>query len=501
MEDIKLSSIYIRLKRFFDEYERIWVFSPKGDHLANMQLLGLVKEVDLIYAVSTLGGESTKLIKSSMKSYREWLETYEESFERELENLKSQNGKTLIVSPFPNRKLVQFIKNNPSLKITLITTAKDLDTFYSIEDKIKFSYSLEEILGKSFKENIIPWKVLDIADDFKSFSDNEFSGSFFLQRSEASTGGDGTVLINNIDKYKYVITNNEWIAQIKSGSVKVSKEIKMCYPSNGTGCIIPKTDGGCYVYVDPPSHKPVKLKEFNIIKYDSAGNDWSNKFSQEIDKQYINIVKLIGEYLFKKYGYTGIFGPDALIVNSQDKKPILFINEINPRWQGTTPYQTLNALKNNRIPLEIIHYLLRFYEINNFPFDEINKLIDDEQTYNSNAMNEIGGFYIKIKCSGENIVTNDLNGCWGINIDTFEIKKHDNYNDFIAVYTQKLKSENPAIKFFFIKAPKKGEIVGDELVPVAYVFGSEIDVFEKDRPASTRLGKVIFDFCKSQMFA
>ncbi len=528
-----LEQVSASLKEGFAAFQEVWIVGHKGDHANTLQALGILKkDLDLIHVHSTLGVSARHTITpppGSSDTYDGFLKELNEADMRpHIRRIIAEQKKVVILMPFPNSALSRIVEEEQAGDwITLATTMSNVDTYFHIDDKIRFASMMDDVLGKDYPENIIPWTVASVSSlrEHQTRLRIEPDRAIYFQKT-FSGGGDGTVKISSEEQFQVLLQQKGWReaviqGQVKAGAAVLGKrlengELLPPYPANGSACIVPTADGKCRVYIDPPSHKPVGLAHLGSKPAGGVGNDWSQPFDREIQEQYKRIVTRLGEYLFYRFGYTGMFGPDCLVGVTPDNTPVLHVNELNPRWQGTTPYQTLNSLRNQRLPLELMHYLVKLRASNRDDLANVEKLLPDVTDYNQEAVNSSGGFYIKVgtkpdKSGKKRTVQRDMNGIWfwtGSALkraDELGTSLPDGLN-VVQVYLRQDTHGNPltlpsgAETVVWVKAPRKGETVGGELAPIGYIVGSNINVFDAHKPDVTPTGQRLYDAVMQLLF-
>jgi hypothetical protein len=266
------------------------------------------------------------------------------------------------------------------------------------------------------------------------------------------------------------------------------------------------------VLIDALSHKPVGLKELNGKVSAGIGNDWWSLWPIHIQEQYIASATLIGEELYKQFGYTGIFGPDYLIETLDNGTLNLRLTEINPRWQGTTPYQTANAIINKRIPLEIMHYIVK-HDKSGLATRELLTLTDNPKVYNQQSVNSHGCFYIKLGSpEAQKTVRADLNGQYLYtgsqligpyeNTSSFDALLNNTDDEVLVKDLAMIKKRGDHATLVTIRAPRLGEQVGGGLSPIGYVAGySDRPIFSPHRPGVTQYGKELYDIITDSLYS
>jgi hypothetical protein len=512
LESTHLEEAIELLRDCFNEFDEIWLVGHKGDHHRTLQELQILPDtqLDLVHAHSTLGADAKKIIEvpeGSSSSYEGLLTKANPQLKTEIERVKEEDKQVCVLMPFVNEEFQQMIEDcEATANFTLTAPISDYTQYLKIENKILFAQLIDRALEGWMDNNLIPWDIINQATTYEDLLSqfNRPTGSTFYLQIDLSGGGDGTIPVSSQEEIQQLKIDTRWQEHIDERRVKVTPEVLNNYPANGGACIIPNGDGTCDVLVDPPSHKPVGLDALGSKSGSGGGNDWTIPWPKQIREQYIQIVQAIGELLYQEFGYTGFFGPDCMVANphSEDEARI-YINEINPRWQGTTPYQTLNSILDNRIPLEIIHYLLKFAERDPSIVPKIRKLIADTDSYNRESVNSSGGYYIKIGApKNEQEISVDMNGAWAYDRKTEEIRQMERITaqDIYTGRPPPLKADEVAI---YIKGPNKGDMVGGQLAPVGYIIGNSQDgepVFKPDEQGITEFGLKMYQKVRERMF-
>lgn len=499
------------LRTSFSKHHEKWIIGHKGDHATNLQNLGVISDnFDVVHVHSSLGVKATTVLKpppGSSSSYEAILEAINPEIEPEIARVKKEKKSAVVFMPFPNRGFEELLdKHNARGNFLLTAPEPDHRKFIVMEDKIGYSRLLARALRQTrLERNIIPWSIYQPGETLAQIRRTmglENSEGVFMQAA-ISAGGDGTVRVDTEEQLQALLTNPSWQEAARVSKLKASKAIEHAYPANGTGCIVPTPDGDCIVLVDPPSHKPVGLASLGTKFGGGAGNDWGEPYPAEILSQYLDTTTLIGRELYCTYGYTGIFGPDGLVSFDDG---LYRTTETNVRFQGTTPYQTLNASMNGRLPLELVHYLVKLAENDPIKRGQILRIIGNPQKYNASAVSERGGFYIKVGGPTKKTeIKRDVNGPWSwVSGDLRGLPRHPDINPN-SVYTRNaalaVLGLSPSEVPVWIKGPKVGEVVGGELAPIGYIVGSALQVFDPVRPDVTPQGKAMYDRVCEMLYA
>lgn len=507
-------AIYRELADAFNAFDEIWAVGHKGDIGDNLRALGVLdpeRPFDVSHVHSSLGINSLNNIptpKGSAGSYASILTAASPLLEEEIKRLVAENRTAVVLMPFPNAEFSAMIARNGAEK-HIVTTSPidDVETFFTIENKLTYAELIEAALMEDMPENLIPTTRLNPNTTYRDILqvfDIEEGHPVYLQIA-LSAGGDGTVKISTQEEYSRLFEDEKWALafakeSIKAGKGIIGKDGWDPYSANGTGCIVPMPDGTVSVYLDPLSHKPVGLESLRGKEGSGNGNDWGTPYPAEVTSQYERMGTLAGRELYRRFGVTGLFGPDC-VVGFDKNGEMVFMNEINPRQQGTTPYQTLNAMMNGRLPLEVIHYASKL-----LPPKRLQELLPNPDSYNEASVNEAGGYYVKIGGPKKRIqVKSDLNGPWIYDLETQKMKQLTEINLTVAdVYTRNFEDievlEAAGKKLVWVKGPNPGDTVGGELAPIGYILGSGLQVFDVDHPDATKHCVAMFENISKRLY-
>lgn len=508
----------------FARFHEKWIVGHKGDQVANLQSIGVLgpNEIDVVHVHSSLGVSAKRSYDPPAdQTYEDLVTACDEGMREEIMRVVAHGKRVCVFMPFSNeafQKMITEAGAEPNFRLT--SPVENAEQFLLVENKIRFAEMMDEIIGHDMPENIIKWCIATTNDTYDSLREKvgaKGDQRIYLQK-DLSAGGDGTKCIASQEELEELLNDPSWLQYLVEERVKVTAEVMGNYPANGTACIVPNSDGSCKIFVDPPSKKPVGLAELGGKVGSGNGNDWGTPWPSEVQAQYLAIVTRIGEYLYQRYGYTGIFGPDCMVA-VEDGKYIIRVNEVNVRWQGTTPYQTGNALTNNRLPLEVIHYLVKLSNGDHTKREIVNEVVGDPNRYNTCAMNETGGFYIKIFPPKElHTVTCDMNGAFIYCQDTGEFIRIDdpsispldvysrNITANIAGLLREYEQNGRRPKLVWVKAPNVGTTIGGgALTPMGYIIGSndpgQEGVFTDGKPGITDLGKALYTYARNSILS
>lgn len=513
----------------FEQFDEIWLIGHKGDHHNNLIELGVLNDQKLTISVahvhSSLGIRAQYLIEppeGSSLSVEEAHTKLSPVVTKHIKRILSKGKKVCILAPFSNAGLDKAIHGCKADKnITITSPTKDCKDFFKIGNKLEFSRLIETALfdkkfvNKKLRSVLIPWVNMSQTDmtfsALKKYFNLTYNKGVYIQKDLSASGG-GTKLVKSQQELDLLFQDRSWLDLARKGRLKASVEIPNAYSANGSACIVPTGDGNCIVLVDPLSHKPTGLEELQGKKHSGVGNDWSIIWPDEVQTQYIKSATFIGKMLYDKYGYTGIFGPDYVVEKTKNGKDKLRITEINPRWQGTTPYQTFNALMAKRIPLELIHYVIKL-DHNGTLLGELLPLIGNPSTYNQLSVSTNGCFYIKIGSPKKTkLIKKSMNGHYLYtgsqllgpyeNIGDFDLIKESTSNTTLERDKKALQKQGKKPLIVGIRAPGKNETVGGvSLTPIGYIVGkSKEPIFLPDQPGVTDYGKRLYQLVVTAMF-
>ncbi len=474
------------LKRELGSFDEVWQIGHRPTHMSLYADGVVTAPITVSHVHADMGLQAARhypVPLNSSGAYEDLLTAINPAIANEVHRVVTTGKKAALFMPFPNSGLDRMLKEyDPAIvaKCFVSTTSTpDFKSFAQIEDKVAFGKLLENVLTQGgMEKNLIPNTVLTSGQSYgdlvKQLSSQE--GPLYFQIA-LSAGGDGTVKVSSAEDMRALLDHSEWAAAVNKGNVKVSKGIVPNYPANGTGCIVPTPDGkDCTIYLDPPSHKPVGLPELGAKQGSGVGNDWSHPFPSAYIEQYARMSELVGRALFMRYGYTGLFGPDG-IMDTKNRR--FHMTEVNPRIQGTTPYQTHNALANGRVPIEWMHLMTKLAGTDPNALGALRDIIGPPTNYNHKSLMEKGGYYIKVGGPKERkVVQKDLNGAYGytrgkplVRLDLTEVQ----------VYGGKY-ANNTYERVVYLKGPQTGTMIGGELAPVGYIVGRGEPVFAAETP-------------------
>ncbi len=475
----------ILCKRLFLLFDEIWFIGPRSDHCDTIIDLSIIKEQDIkvTHIHNQIGRFFTNSHtyyprKNSSNSFRGIFEEINPSIYHEIDRVIVSDKRVVLIMPSPNKALYDMIRGrNAESKFVVTAPVANPKKYLFFEDKSR----LCEIAPEDCLIRSINTRVNADVGDIKRILNLKDSDKLILQQC-ISAGGSGTFKIGDQQNFNQVL---KAIDASEKTVVKVSEEIKDAYPANGSICIVPIDKSHCDVYIDPLSHKVVDTNINSERQYSSLGNDWGVKWSGDVNHEYIRIAKAVGKNLYKKWGCTGIIGLDFLVKNYNNNyhKTCLYLTEINPRWQGTTPYQTYNALLSGRVPLEIAHYIIKLSD-NDRDLATLRSILGSPGVYNLNSTNRSGIAYIKLYAPGvTKTIKNNISGCWSVCGGTLRKVEEASLIDAIM--------DNNVEGKYFIKAPSRGTVVDKEFAAICYIYGVGYNMFNRYRPEVTEFYSLI----------
>lgn len=463
----------------FSAYDELWLVSARRDHCDNLIDLGIVCEDDftVVHTHNDLGRKfkNSKILtppKISSKSFDGIFSVVDDRIFDEVDRVIRDDLRVAILASSPNKPLSDYIKKRSAWeKFTITSPVDDFDKYIDLENKTLLEDILSGIESKLGYRILAESKNMSLDKNYhyiQKLFNAEAGESFFVQEAVSAAGG-GTYKISNQSDF-----NRVQKILPKGMRVKVSTEIANAYSANGSLCIVPR-GAECMVFVDPLSHKVLDADCRSNGTYCSVGNGWGINWPKAVNSLYMEIAKSIGEILYKKYGYSGIVGVDFLVKREKNEYR-LYVTEINPRWQGTTLYQTYNAILSNRIPLELIHYILKLSKggANN----KVLGTIGSSEDHNVKSVSSPGVYYLKLYAPRElKLIKSDMNGRW-------------NFKDGNILNRQQLNILEDIKKdgggcVVYIKSPSLGSVAYGEFSPIGYIFGKNLHVFKRDKPGAT----------------
>jgi len=474
----KLKDILVSIFNSFDEF---WLVSYKSDHLDGLKTLG-VFPYNLSLAHTCLDFDIEAVIKirpphGSFATYNGLLyDTLNKNIFKHIAQANKDKKRVCIFTQIPCLPLVRYVESMNTQFIT-VTSSENSKIYLEIENKI----NLNKIIGDNdaVQKYIIP--SVNFTQLPKTYQDCTYklkkANNGICVQMCISGSGDGTKFIKNQNELDILLRNKEWASTFHNKKVKISTFISNAYTANGSACIVPIDKETCSVYIDPLSKKIVN--EVNS----GCGNDWTCIWDESVRRQYMQSIVHIGQRIYKLFGYTGIFGVDYIVstdLNSNEKH--LYITEINPRWQGTTLYQTYNAILADRVPLELLHHIVKLGDskIKN----KLTSLVGAQNIYNEYSISQSGCFYLKLNSTVKK-TKQCVQGTYRVDFNKQKlIYIQKSKNNDKSTFDKKMQHGLINIKFPNKSANEKG--VG----PSGVVYGkSDTPVFSNDNPVRT-------DYCQ-----
>ncbi len=207
------------------------------------------------------------------------------------------------------------------------------------EDKAAFARFIQR---SSLRQYAIPSFVRKINERSYASATRRFGTSSLVFQNPATGGGYGTFFIASPAEFaalykKYPAKRFKIAPYISGRSLSV------------VGCITK------FGVIAGPLREQIIGNEL-LTGYPAAwvGNNWDPKhFNQKIRATADRIAQKIGTVL-KKEGLVGIFGVDLLLDRMTNKLHIL---EVNPRFLGSTAYETSRDQQSKKLPFIALHLL------------------------------------------------------------------------------------------------------------------------------------------------
>ncbi len=209
-------------------------------------------------------------------------------------------------------------------------THSDTVTYFGLFHKFQRTFEHKPWVENSLKEagvNVLPWEyVRNIERDM--VKEKIANGKTILIRPPYSSGGAGYAIIRQIED---IYTNP--VSASDDGFFSVSPFLGDSIPININACIY--KDGSVRAFL--PSYQLIGIKELTTRQLGYCGNDFGavKQLDEDIIDKIEHVTLEVGNWLAKKE-YLGIFGADLLVVDG-----IIYIVEINPRFQGSTLLSSL----------------------------------------------------------------------------------------------------------------------------------------------------------------
>ncbi|MEI7578794.1 MAG: ATP-grasp domain-containing protein [bacterium] len=281
--------------------------------------------------------------------------------------------KQLKSSSFPHHSAYQIIKNplfqdyfqKTKKSQNFIQTFKISAAFTKEGEKLgAISLNTTALLNRTFENKLPQYQILkDLPvtlpkTNITKLNTAEFSklkaelGLPLVVQFNRGHTGEGTKIVETEEQFQ------ELKNQFQEREVKISEFI------NGLPYTLNAVVGKKATYLSGLSYQLTGIPELTPNPSGTVGNDWG--YREGIDQKVLtNIVKqltIIGQKM-REQGYLGLFGIDLIIKDKQ-----VYIIEINARQPASVPMFSKIQLKNQDIPLALIH-LLEFFQLD-YQLDE-----------------------------------------------------------------------------------------------------------------------------------
>lgn len=268
-----------------------------------------------------------------------------------IEYIKSHSDKDI-----PN---LIFFKIAPNIEQTckenefkILNTTSEMNRMF--ENKLS-QYEILNPLGFFPKS-----KISILKNETYSNLSKQFGSPFVIQYDRGHTGS-GTVFIANEVAYK------------KEQELFPQREAKFSEFINGDAWTLNACVTRSGIAYGGLCYQITGIPECTSKKGGTVGNDWSkvSELKEEVVEQIQNITEQTGK-LMQKRGYRGLYGLDLVI----DKSNKVYLIEINARQPASTGMHTKLMLKNNQIPLQLLHIAEFLFSEDDILFLEfINKIL------------------------------------------------------------------------------------------------------------------------------
>lgn len=476
------------IRGIFSNFDEIWLVGPKNDYCDSLVDVCVIEESDIsvVHTHSSSGEKFSNahhffLDQDMTGGLFDAFDILNRGIEEEVRRVGGCEKRVALLMPHPNRAFSNIVSSLGLDKFfysTAPVASPDLYEFFEDKSNLYRFISQEYLIRSTQVESLDTFasirQRLDTADN-----------AIIIQQC-FSAGGGGTVRVSNQQDLDTAMLGARMAGGDRSFSMKASIEIGDAYPANGSACIVPVNETDCEVYVDPLSHKVVETDPLSSHRYGSLGNDWTNVWSETINREYIRIATQVGKRMYRRWGYSGLIGLDFLIkLHDGGRSARLYITEINPRWQGTTLYQTRNALLSGRIPLEFVNYVLKLSD-DSRDLQSLRSMLGSVDDYNIASVRSPGGFYVKLYAPDTpRPIVEDINGWWLVGsggmrrLEGWDFDYRENGDCLV-----------------FIKAPRKGVSTRLNLTAMCYVYSAgPKSIFQSCVPRQTDL----YDTIKSNV--
>lgn len=280
-------------------------------------------QIGNIFSLENHVGQKNALFRSSAKLLEE------ESVAEYINNNSKQNERFFQTFKISSR----FQKLAERYNATLLNTTSQLNK--SFENKLR-----QYRLLKQYEVNFPPTLISKLKElDYQTLAD-KLGNSLVIQFDRGHTG-TGTVFINSIDEFKSIqqkFPDRE--ARVASRVEGFSYTVNAAVSRNG-------------IYVAGLSYQITGVPELTHLEGGTVGNDFSCRqgISSKLKQQIIEEVTKVG-FAMKEAGYKGLFGVDLIVSSDQ-----VYIIEVNARQPASVPFHAKLQLRQDEVPLSIIHIM------------------------------------------------------------------------------------------------------------------------------------------------
>lgn len=301
--------------------------------------------------------------------------------------------------------------------------AKVLNT--SAELNMQFENKISQYQRLSPAGVKFPETIVGALKDF-TFADIKAKlGEKFVVQFNRGHTGSGTHFISDENAFNTLVQQfPERIARVSKFVNGIPYTLNACIASNG-------------VFIGGLNYQITGVEKIAQSKAATVGNDFSyrNGVDQAVLEKIIQQTNLIGSEMTNA-GFKGLFGVDLIIDNGE-----VYIIEINARQPASIPFYTKLQLKNNQVPLSLLH-IAEFLGIE----DEL-----DAKEYSLNNLQPINAGQIFLR----NIEQNDVEIKAEVKTGIYEVTEKDELNFVKPAYSIDDVNESN----FLLLTQKKGKLI------------------------------------------
>lgn len=259
-----------------------------------------------------------------------------------------------------DKTYLMFFKIAPNIE----ATAKELG-YKVINSSAKLNQIFEHKISQYEQLSSLNYfphtRVSKLKDISFKILEKELSLPFVIQYDRGHTGSS-TVFINNLGEFE---------SEQKLYPERIAKFSKYI---NGDAWTINACTTRMGTLYGGLSYQITGLENCTSKKGATVGNDWTKELDSDVQEQLRLMTEDIGERMYNQ-GFKGMFGIDIVVENG-----LAYLIEVNARQTASVSMHTKLMLKDEQIPLEILHIAEYISRTDQEYIDNINTILGTKYT-------------------------------------------------------------------------------------------------------------------------